>query len=54
MAIGTAIFVLGLIWLLIVYRGFRQIVLWLALLALLGGALVIGNEFYQKKKYGVL
>jgi hypothetical protein len=51
MAIGTAIFVLGLIWLLIVYRGFRQIVLWLALLALLGGALVLGNEFYQKKKY---
>jgi hypothetical protein len=33
MAIGTAIFVPGLIWLLIVYRGFRQIVLWLALLA---------------------
>jgi hypothetical protein len=33
MAIGTTIFVIGLIWLLIVYPGFRRIVLWLALAA---------------------
>jgi hypothetical protein len=46
MAIGTAIFVIGLIWLLIVYPGFRRIVFWLAL----AGVLLLGFAVYNNEQ----
>ena len=43
MGLGTAIFILGMEWLMIAYPGFRVIVFWLTVAAVAGLAILLHN-----------
>ena len=53
MGLGTAIFILGIAWLLIAYPGFRVIVFWLTVAAVAGLAILLhnlGNAEMKRKR----